>query len=386
MVLEKENLIKNRGKNKMLEKQSISNEVKTEIIQDSKLLYICKTLSRTKLKDYENYVINAVWNRLIANGVTDLKPVSQQFIKRSDKERYYIDLYFPQINFGIECDEVHHLGNEHKDIKRDITIEEILKQVRDTDNYECERIEVYKDFEIVENQIDAAVEKIKQKIKDTKNNGKWQKWYIDPFEYIKDKIENKNEKIISVDDDIDFATMAETLNLIFGTSYSNVRRCTFKPLTIQESLKNCCLEDEFQKLFSENGYNVWFPHHSEINKEEDEYKSIQKQTGGGGQYFINVLSDDGKKLLSGKYLENEKSNYKIANIQEILSKEYGDEKEPCDWTSIVFLRTCDLITNKLRYKFAGIFQLYKISQLPEWDYHIRINDKCPIINPERFKK
>jgi len=74
-------------------------------------------LSRTKKKDYENYIINAVWNRVtqrIKNDSVlkdlqyDLKPVSQQFIRKSDNERYFIDLYFPQLNIGIECNEHHH--------------------------------------------------------------------------------------------------------------------------------------------------------------------------------------------------------------------------------------------------------------------------------------
>lgn len=36
-----------------------------------KLAYLAKTLSRTTRKDYENYVVNAVWNRL---GDDTLKP------------------------------------------------------------------------------------------------------------------------------------------------------------------------------------------------------------------------------------------------------------------------------------------------------------------------
>lgn len=31
-------------------------------MNDEKFHYIVKTLSRTKRKDYENYVLNAIWN------------------------------------------------------------------------------------------------------------------------------------------------------------------------------------------------------------------------------------------------------------------------------------------------------------------------------------
>ena len=44
-----------------------------------KLEYVIKTLSRTRRKDWENYVVNAVWNRLNDWGV---KPVSQQYIRK----------------------------------------------------------------------------------------------------------------------------------------------------------------------------------------------------------------------------------------------------------------------------------------------------------------
>ena len=49
--------------------------------------YLIKTLSRTKRKDYENYVIGAIWHRL--NNL-EIKPVSQQYVKRSDGK---YDLY-----------------------------------------------------------------------------------------------------------------------------------------------------------------------------------------------------------------------------------------------------------------------------------------------------
>ena len=62
-----------------------------------KLRYVIKTLSRTKRKDWENYVLNAVWNRL---GDWDIRPVSQQYIRQNGKA-YLIDLYFPQLNIGV---------------------------------------------------------------------------------------------------------------------------------------------------------------------------------------------------------------------------------------------------------------------------------------------
>ena len=69
---------------------------------DAKLVYLAKTLSRTKRKDYENYVVNAIWNRI---NDPRLVPVTQQFIKDKEGNHYYIDLYFPQLKNSVECDE-----------------------------------------------------------------------------------------------------------------------------------------------------------------------------------------------------------------------------------------------------------------------------------------
>ncbi len=44
-----------------------------------KKIYLIKTLSKTKRKDYENYVINRLYNRL---DDLDIKPMTQKFVKR----------------------------------------------------------------------------------------------------------------------------------------------------------------------------------------------------------------------------------------------------------------------------------------------------------------
>lgn len=88
-----------------------------------KLAYLAKTLSRTTRKDYENYVVNAVWNRL---GDDTLKPVSQQWLARPDGKGYFIDLYFPQVNLGIECDEPFHHDQKAADKARELDLMDIL--------------------------------------------------------------------------------------------------------------------------------------------------------------------------------------------------------------------------------------------------------------------
>ena len=65
--------------------------------------YLIKTLSRTRRKDYENYVINRVYSKL---DDLEIKPVTQKYVKSEENGKYYlIDLYFPQFNYGVECNE-----------------------------------------------------------------------------------------------------------------------------------------------------------------------------------------------------------------------------------------------------------------------------------------
>lgn len=91
-----------------------------------KVEYLIKTFSRTKRKDYENYILNAIWQKI---DCLDLRPVTQQYVKGHDNEYYLIDLYFPQIN-GVEVDEAFHKNNG-LDLKRELTIEEKLSSIRE---------------------------------------------------------------------------------------------------------------------------------------------------------------------------------------------------------------------------------------------------------------
>ncbi len=76
-------------------------------IHDERREYLAHVLSRTKRKDYENYVVNAVWQRLAD---PYLQPETQRYVRR-DNGYALIDLYFPAVNVGVECDEAYHLGD-----------------------------------------------------------------------------------------------------------------------------------------------------------------------------------------------------------------------------------------------------------------------------------
>lgn len=120
--------------------------------------YLIKTLSRTKRKDYENYVIGAIWHRL--NNL-EIKPVSQQYVKRSDGKYALLDLYFPQINVGIECDEAYHEHNIEPDKIREVNVEQALSSMQTGKDFTLIRINANTDIVEFEKQINEAVNKIK---------------------------------------------------------------------------------------------------------------------------------------------------------------------------------------------------------------------------------
>lgn len=53
--------------------------------------YLVNTLSRTNKKNYENYVINAIWNRL---GNDNIQPVTQQYVYSEEKKKDILSICF----------------------------------------------------------------------------------------------------------------------------------------------------------------------------------------------------------------------------------------------------------------------------------------------------
>ena len=87
---------------------------------DSKTEYLIRTLKRTAGKGFENYVILGIWHRLRLAGLNgDIKPVTQQLVKRPGGHFALLDLYFPALNLAVECDEAYHKNNTVKDEERE---------------------------------------------------------------------------------------------------------------------------------------------------------------------------------------------------------------------------------------------------------------------------
>ena len=243
-----------------------------------KLTYLAKTLSRTNRKDYENFVINAIWNKLDRD---DIQPVSQQYVRNHEKGRRFIDLYFPQLNIGIECDEAHHLNQEEADKEREAELVDILSAVNTQDQtYEAKHIRICgedkaPDYVLAMQDIDEAVSTLKNRIAELESRDELQPW--NPSRTVKELLEGKEE--IFVSDGIVFRTITDASNLLFDTDYSFQQHAFFVPY------------GAFENEYSEERI-VWFPKISIDGSNTNGWKNLLKEDG-SELYERNV---DGRKL------------------------------------------------------------------------------------------
>ena len=310
---------------------------------DSKVIYLAKTLSRTKRKDYENYVVNAIWNRV---NDSRLVPVSQQYVKDKNGNYYFIDLYFPQLKIGIECDEGYHASHEQKvlDAEREATIIDVMKQVDGCD-YVALHVDVTKSFEEVEEKINAHVLTIKSKIeelniqdgwnlttKEVKHG--WSEEAADIAEYFKDK------EYITVNDNIVFPRNKDVYNIILGQNFAG-------------SLAHS--GERWKKLHTQYGYEEgtfpWFPQ-----------LTIQKPTSSG---YFNILSKDGTEIY--EYIDDPEQN-----MQRKAEGRYIGKKR------VVFTKAKDPLTGIEGYRFVGFFIGDHYDENGTITYK-RIDDKFKII-------
>lgn len=262
----------------------------------NKFEYIAKTLSRTKRKDFENYVINRIYNDL---NDYDIKPVSQQYVRRPNGKYALIDLYFPQLNIGIECDEIHHLKHKEED---NLRFTDILNSIS---SYEEIRIPIfssndknqYRSIEGINNDINNAVNRIREKKSQTTD--------FDPWDTRPDIYKALEKGLLDIDDNYIFTQ--EELRLFFDRS-GTTQKCFYK-----------IIEDCY----------IWLPGLAIEN--EGNYIPYNKNLD-----YINIISKDGEKIF--EFLPDIKENK-----NEVFKR-------------IVFVKMKDRILNRQVYKFAGVFE------------------------------
>lgn len=267
---------------------------------------------RTYGKKYENYIVNAIYSRI---NNPELIPVTQQYVKNiNDNRKYYLlDLYFPQLNYGVEVDEGQHLTTEHK-------ISDKQRAMNILSAIECEedRISIFNDdkslrtIKEINKDIDKIVKKIKNKIKKYEaKNGKL-KWLTN--EELKTIIFKR--RILDIRDDVTFRSFVDVYNFIKG---QKVIKGTY----------HCG-----RKINSK--YHLWVPQLT-IIQEDGSSNSL------GG--WKNFLSEDHKEVREA--------------VPQYMKKEIIEGPWHEDFKRIVFMKMKDRF-GKPCTKFIGVFKATEI--------------------------
>ena len=165
---------------------------------DYKLSYLSNFLSKIDRKGIETYVITRIWNKL---DNLNVKIVCQQYVERENGYAL-LDLYFPQINYGVEVNENYHLSQIDKDLVRKKEVEIAVGVTMRT--VHCER-----SIENVHEQIDVIVDEIKTLIATTPNFKPWLSDQYFSSEYY------RSLGFLKVDDEVMLSTSDDVCDL-FG--------------------------------------------------------------------------------------------------------------------------------------------------------------------------
>lgn len=260
---------------------------------------------RTKGKKYENFIINAIYTKV---NNPDLMPVTQQYVRNpSDSRKYYLlDLYFPQINFGVEIDEPQHMSDECQVLDKART-----DAIKSAIGYDEARISIVdkqtgqkRSYTEISNDIDIVVLKIKQKIDDLGGV----KWVTNEEKKRSLGIFKNGPGIFDVKQDVNYRSITEIYNICGGC------RGTGKDAK--------SLQKGFYKL--NNLYYLWVP-------------TLTIDDNATDTRYNNYLSEDGTV------------------ITEINNNPKGWESYPGDRNRVVFMRMKDMYGRSC-IRFIGVFR------------------------------
>lgn len=224
---------------------------------NSKVDYLAKSFSRTTKKKFEHYVITAIYHKI---NNYELKPVTQQLVHSNTNpgKYYFLDLYFPQINYGVEVDEEAHKREEYaaNDLKR---AEDIWGAIKCTER----RVKIDEDstLEDVNEQIDSIVKEVQEIISNCKCPLEW----IPNEELMEAAIKAKK---LEVGDGIQYINYTTIWELFTGEKLKKNRRCYAKNRQLP------------------GGYYLWVPR----------AKVVVNGVVYGDKDWDNIISQDGKLI------------------------------------------------------------------------------------------
>lgn len=317
-----------------------------------RLEYLARTLSRTNRKDYENYVLGAVWNRLSRETRAVIKPVSQQTVRTADGDLFYLDLFFPQLNIAVECDELFHAGQADADQLREDRVREVLGRVESPDLFATlsavsvdactilrvpvsapptsstrsagavpQHVLTLAEFEAT---IDRRVEQIEEAAQEARARAGFIGWdELDAREQPHRFYATHDE--FTVEDAVVFSGIREICNVLLGAGYPDdlwVSRGYFTPGSMAATRGSA---NDVSRV------KLWCPQDVRV-------------AGASGAWH-NTLSSDGLVLTE----RDERS------AEEQLKAR--SKREPLAHPRITFLKAKDPVTGKAGYRFVGVFEL-----------------------------
>jgi hypothetical protein len=172
--------------------------------------YIIRQIGKTNKKNYENYVVTGIWHLL---SDLNVKFITQQYVSRPNGGFALTDMFFPQINFHIEIDELHHKRNFENDRTRETDI-------IDATNHSIQRIVITEDLDAINHQIKETVNVILCLISNLKKENKFENWDFDK-EFDPNYYKTKGK--ISVEEGAVFKQIAHACNC-FGHNYDGYQK------------------------------------------------------------------------------------------------------------------------------------------------------------------
>ncbi len=282
---------------------------------------------RTAGKAYENFIVNAIYTKV---GNPELMPFTQQYVHSPiDPRKYYLlDLYFPQLDYGVEIDERHHLkeARQYKDLAREEDVKAAI---------ECEedRIPIFtndgkkRSYKEICEDIDRVVKTIQKKMAE-RGPLKWE-----TNEDRKKVV--KTNGIFREDDDVTYSSITEIYNICGG---KRIGKDKGQPVT---KLQKC-----YYRLNSE--YKLWVP--TLTIEVKDSTVTLGKTK------YQNILSEDYDTL-------EEKSTHPMNPFLDISYKR------------VVFIRMKDRFGRPC-IKFIGVFRLSPDSNEKHHIYKRIANQVC----------
>lgn len=177
--------------------------------------YLVRTFSRTKRKDYENYILTAIWHKL--NNL-DILPVSQQYINRANGSYALMDLYFPQLHIEVEVDEAHHKQQAAAD---ELRMDDIIASVNEEaiDDFLCLKVDATRSIEAIEQQIADVVAVIQERAANKDLN-----WLT----YEEELAQLKEKEVLSIYDTVSFKDIKDIANTVFGKQAKRYQKSYFR--------------------------------------------------------------------------------------------------------------------------------------------------------------